>query len=250
MLALPVQMQARWYAPEMKVCSRGGRDSSSGVASSNEAVKGDKVEDVEGVSMTVVDSETGLDKVWTAHHDQWQRSQQYKWQSTLFRPEAGLALWVRHKSAIVAQKKLSSTSSSAYALVTGGGSLCFSFGTYYSPSFFLQINTRMSRVTDILLWKISRGEGSSSLNAHALWTALTQFTDICNVRDIPMVSSSVIHAKTKNFVSGRSEKDEKVVVTTEVSVRCSVCNEGFPSKNQLFKHIVKWGHQKVDALVK
>lgn len=189
----------------------------------------------------------------------------------IFRSGLATALWVRHACCV-----LNSPGKKTKVLVAGGGSLCFSFGTYHSPSYFLELEIIQEIVGEenprehlqyTLLAHTAPGSDSivdlAKLYPQSAPTFVSVNADAINDGGVitafegptfgiaaaqPSLSRQGAKRKNKNGPEEDIEKNKKEVVLDQATVySCSVCRELFRSRNALFKHIQKWGHRVVDA---
>jgi hypothetical protein len=165
-----------------------------------------------------------------------------------FQPALGRALLTRHAAvSFPAYPASAETAAGATTvLVAGGGSLCFSFGSYDSPSFVLTVTPPAAAAA-----ASGAGAGADSWTATVAWES----TDDCSRR---LVVADRTHKQQQQkqqkqqkakaaAADATAPAPESLAPAATVAASCGVCGAGFPSKSALHRHILQWGHKIAPA---
>lgn len=194
------------------------------------------------------------------HNDVEDITTQLQW-TPCCKPVIG-ALFLRHTSTVLSTKKQEEEqqeieqkqeqqqqiTTQYNILIAGGGALCFSFGSYTSPAFLLQL-TITTRSKQEQQSENQQQNQQKQLNnppsaAGIIMSLLLTTTiplpppeQVLNKYGKPKQQQKN-HDKYKLF----KPADEKSL-TVGVEQKCTICGEVFASKNKLFKHITITGHK-------
>jgi hypothetical protein len=169
------------------------------------------------------------------------------------------ALFMKHSANILPSKD-SNSNCVTNIIVLGGGALCFSFGTYYSPAMQISItfeptitqsyspltslSTLIKEVNLVSLTPMSVESQEQVKRANVQKTAQAAGQQINHPKHINRQKQQQQQQQQQRVIRDNHSVQDISKNIKGVPQQCSVCGEEFVSKNQLHKHITISGHKK------